>query len=122
MQITDLVSFNGAPPIDNRWSLVGIHECEKEDYDLHSEDNILVGSLVSINHSSASSSNKLMLRYAGAANNNNSRTSTFAMLRGGHMNASYDWLFYFADLSKPGKCFAIMTETVSQSDLLMSHA
>jgi hypothetical protein len=122
MRITDLVSFNGAPPIDNQWSLVGIHECEKEDYDLHSEDNILVGSLVSIKHSSTSSSNKLRLRYAGAANNNNSRTSTFTMLRGGNMNATYDRLFYFADLSTPGKCFAIMTETVSQTDLLMSHS
>lgn len=38
------------------------------------------------------------------------------------MNATYDRLFVFADLSTPGKCFAILADTVSKSDLLMSHA
>jgi hypothetical protein len=122
MQIADLVSFNGAPPIDNRWSPVSVHQCEEEDYDVNSEDKILVGLLVSIKHCSTSTSNNLKLRYGGTALNSNSRGSTFAKLRGGNMNTTYDRLFFFADLRTPGKCFAILTETVSKSDLLMAHA
>ena len=72
---------------------MGVHECEKDDYDLHSEDNILIGLLVSIKHCSTSSSNNIRLRYGGAAQNNNSRTSTFMKLRGGSMNATYDRFF-----------------------------
>ena len=37
------------------------------------------------------------------------------------MNATYDRLFFFADLNMPGKCFMILTETVNKSDLLMSY-
>jgi hypothetical protein len=122
MQITDLVSFNGAPPIDNQWSSVSVHRCEEEDYDMKSEDNILVGLLVSIKHHSTTSSNNIKLRFGGIAQNSSSRGSTFAKLRGGNMNATYDRLFFFADLNTPGKCFVILTETVNKSDLLMSYA
>jgi hypothetical protein len=122
MQITDVVSFNGAPPIDNRWSPVSVHLCEAEDYDANSEDNILVGLLVTIKHSSTSSSNNVKLRFGGAAQNNNSRSSTFTKLRAGNMNATYDRLFFFADLNTPGKCFVILTENGSRSDFLLSHA
>ena len=80
MQIANLESFNGAPQIDNRWSPVGVHKCETDDYDLHSEDNILVGLLVAIKHSSTSSSNNVRLRYGGAAQNNHSRSSVFMKL------------------------------------------
>ena len=31
------------------------------------------------------------------------------------MNATYDRLFFFADLNTPGKCFAIFTETVKRT-------
>jgi hypothetical protein len=122
MQITDLLSFNGAPPVDNRWSSVSVHRCEEDDYDVHSEDNILVGLLVTIKHCSTTSSNNVKLRYGGAAQNSNSRSSVFTKLRAGNMNATYDQLFFFADLNTPGKCFVILTETVNKSDLLMSHA
>ena len=122
MQIADLVNFNGAPPIDNRWSLVSVHQCEEEDYDVNSEDKILVGLLVSIKHCATSTSNNLKLRFGGTALSNNSRVSTFAKLRGGNMNTTYDRLLFFADLCIPGKCFAILAETVNKSDLLMAHA
>jgi hypothetical protein len=120
--MADLATFNGAPPIDNRWSSVSVHQCKEEDYDVNSEDNILVGLLVSTKHCSSSSSNNVKLRFGGTAQNSSSRGSTFARLRGGNMNATYDRLFFFADLNTPGKCFAILTETVNKSDLLLSHA
>jgi hypothetical protein len=122
MNTAQLISFNGAPPIDNRWTAVSIHSCENENYDVNSEDKILVGLLVSLKHSSTSSSNNLKLRFSGAAQNNNSRGSTFTKLRAGNMNATYDRLFFFADLMTPGKCFVILTETPGRSDLLMLHA
>jgi hypothetical protein len=106
----------------NRWSVVSVHQCEENDYDVNSEDNILVGLLVAIKHSSTSASNNIKLRFGGAAQIGNSSTSTFTRLRAGNMHATYDRLFFFADLKTPGKCFAILTETASKSDLLMSHA
>ena len=122
MNTTHLVSFNGAPPIDNRWTSVSVHRCENENDDVNSEDKILVGLLVSMKHSSTSSSNNVKLRFGGAAQNSNSRGSTFTKLKAGNMSATYDRLFFFADLSTPGKCFVILTETPSRSDILMLHA
>ena len=94
MNTAQLISFNGAPPIDNRWTAVSVHSCENENYDVNSEDKILVGLLVSMKHSSTSSSNNLKLRFSGAAQNSNSRGSTFTKLRAGNMNATYDRLFF----------------------------
>jgi hypothetical protein len=122
MRIADLQSFNGAPRIDVQWSLVSVHECETEEYDISSEDKVLVGMLVSMKHSSTSSSNNIKLRYGGMTQNSTSRTSSFMKLRGGNMNVTYDRLFFFADMNTPGKCFVILTETVHKSDFLMSFA
>jgi hypothetical protein len=62
------------------------------------------------------------LCFGGIAQNASSRGSTFARLRGGNMNATYDRLFFFAELNMPGKCFMILNETVNKSDLLVSYA
>jgi hypothetical protein len=80
MNTAQYISFNGAPPIDDRWTSVSVHSCENENYDVNSEDKILVGLLISMKHSSTSTSNNIKLRYSGAAQNGNSRGSTFTKL------------------------------------------
>ena len=69
MNITDIVTFNGAPAIDYHWSLVGVHECEKENYDLDAEEKILVGLLISMKHCSTSASNNIKVRFGGYGSN-----------------------------------------------------
>ncbi len=122
MNITDIVTFNGAPAIDYHWSLVGVHECEKENYDLDAEDKILVGLLISMKHCSTSPSNNIKVRFGGYGSNATSRGSAFNKLRPTNTNAIYDRILIFADVVTPGKCFAILTESAYKSDLLMTYS
>ena len=65
MRIEDVVSFNGVPSIDSLWSIVSVHECEDEDFDMKSEDKILVAMLINMKHYTSGPSNNIKLRYGG---------------------------------------------------------
>lgn len=121
MEVINLQTYNGAPPLDDQWRAISVHECEREDYDEQAEDKILICVLITMKHSSTSSSKNIKLRYGGAAQNSNSKGSKFFSQRTGNLNSTYDRLLFFADLCTPGKCFAVLTETPSKSDMLMTY-
>jgi hypothetical protein len=122
MRIKDVVSFNGAPSIDPLWSMVSVHECENEDYDIKSVDKILVAMLINMKHYTSGPSNNIRLRYGGNSQNSASKTAQYLKLCTPKLDITYDRIFFFADLMTTGKCFAIIAETVQMSEFLMTYA
>lgn len=119
--ITMLVVANGAPAWKNRWKIVTIGECEEENFAAESEDTVLVGCLIAIKHYSTSNGGN-SLRGIRAAPTAGSRGNAFQRLRYNAPTATYDRLLYFADINTPGRCFLMVSETVSQTDHLLKYA
>jgi hypothetical protein len=113
-------TLNGSPAWNDRLRLCSIHDTEQENFDQHADNKALAAQFVGVKHSSSSQRNQASMRpHTGAFNSRGS--SYFNTLRLTRGNVRYDRIFTFADLNTPGKCFAIITETVAESDHLLRH-
>ena len=112
-------SVNGAPLWKPQWTVVNIHDCEDPSFDENSDDKVLIAILIALKHHSSSSNSSVRMK--NPTNQQGGRPTAFQRLKYTAGTASYDRIFYFADIGTAGKCFVIITDTVSQTDQLLSH-
>jgi hypothetical protein len=117
---TTFVTLYGSPPWNIQLRLKGIHDTEADNFDKVVDNTALVGVLLSVKHHSASQSSQANVCSHGRGNNGN-RQYNMRNLRYNPGNVRYDRIFTFADLNTPGKCFAMITETVNEMDHLLWH-
>ena len=111
--------ISGAPPQKLQWTVISVHECEEDDFDDISDDKVLVGILIALKHHSSSGNSSVRVR--NPTSQQGGWTTAFQRLHYTAGNAFYDRIFCFADLSTPGKCFVIISNTVTQTDKLLYH-
>lgn len=114
------VTLHGALPWNDAYRQRSIHETEQDNFDTHSDNTVLTGQLLSVKHNSTSQNNQTMKKAHGGSGGSN-RNYNMKALRFNPGNVRYDRILTFADLNTPGKCFAIITETVNESDQLLQH-
>lgn len=114
-------TINGADKWDKDWKIVSLNDCQKADFNVHSEDTIILSAFSGIRHytegaSYQSSGNKQPTNASGASPTKMPRTHYKSK------GAPYDRIFAFIDLSSPGLCFNVISQTPSESDRLMKFA
>jgi hypothetical protein len=104
--------------IDTKMSIIKAVDCQNKDKeDSFFESKLLKGLLLVMKH--ASSSKQAQKIYSGSMyhfNNNMPKRQKVTNA------ASYDRLFIFADMMDPPNCFAIISNTTSQSYKYMEHS
>jgi len=108
----------GSPPWNLSLRLKTIHETELDGFDTHSDNTVLIGVFLAVKHNSSARNARASTRPHGGAS---SAGRSFNQLKFYNGNIKYDRIFTFGELNTPGKCFVIITETVSESDFLLRH-
>ena len=113
-----LTLLHGSPPWNDSLHFRAVHETELDGFDTESDNTALIDVFLTVKHNSAARNACASTRPHGGAS---SAGQLFNQLKFYNGNIKHDRTFTFGELNTPGKCFVIITETVSESDFLLRH-
>jgi len=115
-----LVPILGAEGWQTDWKIVSLHDCQEPDFSVESENTVLIALLIRIRHYTEGAA------YQNQGNKPPTNGSMImpAKIQRTHFRskgANYDRIFTFIDLKSTGRCFNIISQTPTESDILMKY-